>query len=60
MLCGVNLMKASHRLPPKEQLVAAFQKLYYREPTTDELASMKIDMMNENVMILVEVNDANV
>lgn len=60
MLCGVNLMRGSHRMPPKEQLVVAFRNLYYRDPTPDELASMKLDVSNENVIILVEVNDGDV
>jgi hypothetical protein len=59
MICAVNLMSASHRMPPKEKLVAAFQKLYYRDPTTNELASMKLDMQNENVILLVEVKNAH-
>ena len=51
MKYAVILLKA-RSMPVKTQLSQAFQKLYYREPTEDELASMKLDMLNENVILM--------
>jgi hypothetical protein len=53
MKYAVILLK-TRSVPAKAQLSQAFQKLYYREPSEVELASMKLDMLSENVIILVE------
>jgi len=41
-------------LPPKDDIGQAFQKLYYRLPTEDELTLCKVDMQGERVIFMKE------
>ena len=53
MKYAVILMKVSNgRLPSKEQLSIAFQKLYYRPAEQSDFDAMKIDMLNEYVILM--------
>jgi hypothetical protein len=43
--------KADPARIPKEQLIKSFKVLYNREPTSEELASVKLDLSGETIII---------
>ena len=41
------------RMPDKDSLVKAFNSLFYREPTVEEFDTIKLDMNDEYVIVLI-------